>query len=113
MSKLLPDVSLHRLAFSPNYARLQRSRIAASGKGGAGGNRREGKGKADIRVRVKEKCSGVKLGGKKAEVDKRSSRRRRKFNARGRGSGKEGKRRGVKNREGRMEGWRGEAWQAV
>lgn len=33
MSKLLPDVSLSRLVFRPNYARLQRRWIAERGRG--------------------------------------------------------------------------------
>ena len=33
MSKLLPDVSLRRLVFRPNYARLQRSWITGRGRG--------------------------------------------------------------------------------
>lgn len=59
MSKLLPDVSLCRLVFRPNYARLQRSQIAASGKGDGREERR--KGKSRYKGESEEKCSGVKV----------------------------------------------------
>lgn len=55
MSKLLPDVSLRRLVFRPNYARLQRSWIAGRGRGAEG----ERRGKIDKSVKAK---SGVVEG---------------------------------------------------